>query len=160
MIMQKPSEFDRAFATSRSVAAVLGASLLVYLLLEEIIRGRYRPFFGFAKVKDLAGMRYSGFAAAVVVVIGLRFLHARLTAAAMRAGDGPAAVRLLFRASVLGLTLAEVPSIIGLALFLLGGLNKDFYLLLFVSSALVFMYFPRAAAWTAVLEKRRPGCPM
>ena len=52
-----------------SMAVVFGLSLLVYLLLEEVIRGRYRPFLGLAKVKDLAGLRHAGFAAAVVVVI-------------------------------------------------------------------------------------------
>jgi hypothetical protein len=158
--MQKPEEFERAFAASRSMAVVFGLSLLVYLLLEEVIRGRYRPFLGLAKVKDLAGLRHAGFAVAVVVVIALRFLHGRLTASAARATDGSAAVRSLFRAAVIGLMLAELPALIGLALFLFKGLNQDFYLLLFVSGALVFMYFPRTASWEGVLEKRRPVCPL
>jgi len=160
MNMQKPAEFDKAFAASRSLAMILGASLLVYLLLEEIIRGRYRLFLGFAPMRDLSGLRYAGFGAAVIAVIALRLLHGRFTASAAASADGSAAVRALFRAAVVGLTLAELPALIGLALFLVGGLNKDFYLLLFASGTLVFMYFPRQAAWEAVLEKRPRDCPL
>jgi hypothetical protein len=159
MNVQKPPEFDKAFAAGRTLAAILGASLPVCLLLEEIVRSRYRPFLGFAAIRDIAGLRYAGFAAAVVAVIALRLVHGRFTASAA-ADDGSTAVRSLFRAAVVGLTLAELPALIGLALFLAGGLNKDFYLLLFVSGALVFIYFPRAAAWEGVLGKRRPACPL
>jgi hypothetical protein len=95
-----------------------------------------------------------------VAVIALRLVHGRLVAAAVRTEDGAAAVRSLFRATVIGLALAEVPALAGLALTLLAGLNMDFYILEFVSAVLVFMYFPRAAAWESVLEKRRPVCPL
>lgn len=45
------------------------------------------------------------------------------------------------------MVLSEAPGILGLILFLLGGLNIDFYLLLFASLLLVFMYFPRRSGW-------------
>jgi len=156
----KPADFDRAFASGRFTAFAMGASLLVYLLFEEIVRARTRPFLGFAHLRDPRPARYAGFAAAIVAVIALRLVHGRLVAAAARTEDGSAAVRSLFRATVIGLALAEVPALAGLALTLLAGLNTDFYLLEFVSAVLVFMYFPRAAAWESVLEKRRPVCPL
>lgn len=156
--MPKPPEFEKAFAASRTVAWTLGGCLLVYLLLEEIIRARFRPFFGFAKMRSVTGLRYGGFIVAVAAVIVLRLLHGRRLATASRASEA-AAVRSLYRTAVLTLTLAEIPALLGMSLVLLAGLNMDFYLLLFVSIVLLFMYFPRASAWEAVLEKRRPGCP-
>ena len=156
----KPADFDRALASGRFTAAALGASLLVYLLFEELIRARYRPFLGLVRLRDPLVVRYAGFAAAVAAVIALRLIHGRLVSRAARASDGGAAVRLLFRATVIGLVLAEVPALAGLALALLAGLNTDFYLLEFASIVLVFMYFPRAGAWESVLEKRRPICPL
>lgn len=157
--MPKPPEFDKAFATSRFIALAFAGCLMLDLLLEEILRSRFQPFLGFANVKDVITLRYGCFAAAVAAVIVLRVVHGRLQAAASRADDG-AGVRSLFRAAVISLTLAETPALIGLALFLLAGLNKDFYFLLFASTVLVFIYFPRAAAWETVLEKRRPVCPL
>jgi len=156
----KPAEFDRALASGRFTAAVLGASLLVYLLFEELVRARYRPFLGLVRLRNPLIFRYAGFAAAVVSVIALRLIHGRLVARAARASDGTAAVHSLFRATVIGLVLAVVPAICGLALALLAGLNTDFYLLEFVSAVLVFMYFPRAGAWESVIAKRRPVCPL
>jgi hypothetical protein len=157
--MPKPPEFDKAFATSRTIAWTFAGCLMLYLLVEEILRARFRPFFGFAKVKDVNGLRYGCFFVAVAAVIVLRLVHGRLLATASKAEDA-AAVRSLFRATVISLTLAEIPALMGMALVFFAGLNKDFYLLLFASLVLVFMYFPRAAAWETVLEKRRPVCPL
>jgi F0F1-type ATP synthase membrane subunit c/vacuolar-type H+-ATPase subunit K len=158
--MPHPPEFDKAFATSRFLGLTFAVCLMFYLLLEEIVRARFRPFLGFAPGIDVVRLRYFGFAAAVALVIALRIVHSRILAAAAARADGPRAVRSLFRAGVISLALAETPALIGLVLFLLAGLNTDFYLLLFVSIVLVFMYFPRKAAWETVLEKRRPVCPL
>ena len=51
-----------------------------------------------------------------------------------------------------------MPAIIGLVLFFLGGLYKDFYVLLFVSLVLIFMYFPRLKNWEAYLADRPVAC--
>jgi hypothetical protein len=53
----------------------------------------------------------------------------------------------LSRASVVTSALAEIPAVLGLVLFLLTGLSRDFYPLLFVSLFLEFMYFPRLRVW-------------
>jgi hypothetical protein len=44
------------------------------------------------------------------------------------------------------LALAEI-AVLGFVLFLLTGLSRDFYPLLFVSLFLAFMYFPRLRVW-------------
>ena len=57
------------------------------------------------------------------------------------------------------LTLAEIPAILGLVLFLIAGYNRDFYVLLFVSLFLLFMYLPRLKSWEDILKNRPASCP-
>jgi len=66
----------------------------------------------------------------------------------------------LFDLTVLTLCLAEIPALLGLILFLIAGYNRDFYILLFVSLFLLFMYLPRLKNWEDILEHRPPACPL
>jgi hypothetical protein len=128
------------------VAASIVGSLLLYLGAEEFLRARFRPFLGFLVLSNLQAMRYALFGLAIVAIILIRILRPRLLRRA--AGDNAKTVlHRIQRASLTSLVLAEVPGTIGLVLFLAAGLNVDFYLLLFVSLVLVFMYFPRRSAW-------------
>jgi len=43
--------------------------------------------------------------------------------------------------------MSELPALLGLFLFLLAGLNRDFYVLLIISVAVLFIFFPRRRAW-------------
>jgi len=53
----------------------------------------------------------------------------------------------LITSAVVTAALAEVPAILGLALFMLSGLRGDFYALLALSLALQAVYFPRLDGW-------------
>ena len=128
------------------VGTAVVASLVLYLVLAEVLRAVYKPFRGFAAVADVQPVRYAVFGAAVVVIIAIRILRPRLLKLDPQADPKSVLVRLQ-RASVLTLVLGEVPGILGLGLFLVTGNNLDFYVLLFASLLLVFMYFPRRAAW-------------
>jgi hypothetical protein len=131
--------------TVTSIAMSIFVSLFLYLGAVEFIRARFRPFRGVLVISDLQRVRYAFFAAAIVTIIVIRVLRPRLLRRV--ADDDQTAFRRLQRASLVTLALAEVPGILGLVLFLLAGLNIDFYLLLFASLLLVFMYFPRRSAW-------------
>jgi hypothetical protein len=50
------------------------------------------------------------------------------------------------------MVLAEVPAILGLVMFLIGGSAADFYKLLFASLVLAFIHFPRRSAWEESLK--------
>jgi len=128
------------------VGAAVVASLILYLVLVEVIRAVYKPFRGFAAVADVQPVRYAVFGAAVAVIIVIRILRPRLLKLAPET-DPKSVLARLQRAAVLTLVLGEVPGILGLGLFLVTGNNFDFYVLLFASLLLVFMYFPRRAAW-------------
>jgi hypothetical protein len=144
--MENRDELVRHLRTVSLVGVSIIVSLFLYLGVEEFIRARFRPFHGFVAVTDLQRLRYAFFALAIVAVILVRILRQALLR--RTPGDDPrTALHRLQRASLLTLVLAEVPAIAGLVLFFIGGLNIDFYLLLFASILLVFMYFPRRSAW-------------
>lgn len=128
------------------VGVSIVVSLLIYLGVAEFIRARFRPFHGFVAVVDLQQLRYIFFGLAIVVVILIRVLRQVLLKKSPQDNEKTALHRLQ-RASLVTMVLSEAPGILGLILFLLGGLNIDFYLLLFASLLLVFMYFPRRSGW-------------
>jgi hypothetical protein len=150
--------FKRAHRTATAFGGAILAVLAVYLIVEEVVRAVFRPFAGFASLNEEAGLRYALYAAAVAAVVLLRLVHGALLRP-RKSQEPAAALRNLVRASVVVLALAEAPAAIGLALFLLGGYNRDFYILLFVSLVLAFMYFPRRRAWEATLQNSRASCP-
>jgi hypothetical protein len=126
-------------------------SLLLYLGMAEFIRARFRPFRGFTSVTNLQLIRYIFFALAIVTVILIRILRQVLLKKSPL-DDRKGALQRLQRASLVAIVLAEVPGLLGLILFFLAGLNIDFYLLLFASLLLVFMYFPRRSGWEEWLK--------
>jgi hypothetical protein len=128
------------------IATAIVASLVVYLGLVEVLRAVYRPFRGFVTLSHIPQVRYAVFGAAVAVVVLIRVLRPRLLRKAP-GEDARAALHRIQRAAIVTMVLGEVPGILGLGLFLLSGYNIDFYVLVFASLLLVFMYFPRRIAW-------------
>ncbi|MCX6568246.1 MAG: hypothetical protein NT147_04240 [Candidatus Aminicenantes bacterium] len=128
------------------IATATVASLVIYLGLVEVLRAVYRPFRGFATLTDIPQLRYAVFGAAAAVIVLIRILRPRLLRRAP-GEDVKTTLHRLQRAAAVTMILGEVPGILGLGLFLLGGYNIDFYALVFTSLLLAFMYFPRRVAW-------------
>jgi hypothetical protein len=151
----------RTFKTATMLGWGLVGGPAVYLLLVELIRAQNRPFLGYFST-SLAGesrmtLRYAIYGAAVALVVLLRLINGRQLRTVENLSP-EAALSRLQRAGVLALSLAEIPAILGLALFLAAGYNRDFYVLLFVSLFLFFMYFPRLKNWEDILQKNRIPC--
>ncbi len=137
--------------TASLIAVSVIVSLLLYFGVVEFIRAQLRPFRGFLAVAHVQLLRYAVFAMAVLAVILVRALRPRMLRKA--AGeDAKTALHRVEKASLLTLFLAEVPGLLGLVLFLVAGLNVDFYILVFASLVLVFIYFPRRSAWEEALS--------
>lgn len=128
------------------IAKAIVASLVVYLGLVEALRAVYRPFRGFVTLVYIPQLRYVLFGTAVAVIVLIRVLRPRLLRKAPRE-DARTALHRLQRATIVTMVLGEVPGILGFGFFLLSGYNIDFYVLVFASLLLVFMYFPRRSAW-------------
>lgn len=128
------------------ISAAVIASLFIYLGLVEVLRAVYRPFRGFVTLANIPQLRYAVFGAAVAVIILIRLLRPRLLRKA-QGEDAKTALHRLQRAAIMTMVLGEIPGILGLGLFLVSGNNIDFYVLVFASLLLIFMYFPRRSAW-------------
>ncbi|MHB8055036.1 MAG: hypothetical protein ACYDH3_07305 [Candidatus Aminicenantales bacterium] len=156
-------KFRRAFKSPSLFGLWQIVALAIYLLLEEIIRTRLQPFLGFASGSLPTGsrpiLRYAFYAAAVAFVLLVRWIHGRRMRRIESTDNPDFILNGLSRTSFLALILAEIPAILGLILFLLAGYNRDFYVLLFVSLVLDFMYFPRMKNWEDILQRRPAACP-
>jgi hypothetical protein len=128
------------------IATAIVASLVIYLGLVEILRAVYRPFRGFATLANIQALRYAVFGAAAAVIVLIRLLRPRLLRKAP-GEDAKTSLHRLQKAAIVTMVMGEIPGILGLGLFLLSGYNIDFYVLVFASLLLVFMYFPRRTAW-------------
>jgi protein-S-isoprenylcysteine O-methyltransferase Ste14 len=156
--MEYPAELKKAYQTCRFVGLALVASFFVYLAFEEFARARWRPFLGFGRSGNVQTLRYVLYAAAATTVIIGRLLNSSFLKRPTADGDERTAVRRLSAATILSLVFSEIPALLGLALFLVAGLNRDFYFLLFVSLVLVFIYFPRIKNWEDYLQRRPSVC--
>lgn len=149
--MDPHDDIGRALRPAVMVAAAAVASLAVYLALVEVLKATLKPFRGFAGIASPQPVRFAVFGAGAAVVLLILLLRPGLYR--RRTGeDLPAALLRLQKASVLLVVLGEVPAVLGLVLFLLGGFARDFYSLLFVSIVLAFVHFPRRGAWEEALK--------
>lgn len=145
--MEPDSSLQRVFRTTVLISGAMVASLFLYALLVELIRTQLKPFPGVLGAGlGHPTLRYAFYAAAVGAVVLVR-LAARSALKVRPGEDQRGLVSRLSRASVVTSALAEIPAVLGLVLFLLTGLSRDFYPLLFVSLFLEFMYFPRLRVW-------------
>lgn len=136
----------KAYKANAMIGAGMIASLFIYAVMIELIRGQLRPFAGFARFPDLEMLRYLFFGLALLQIALIETLRRTL----LRIGpsdDGQTLIRKLGTSAVVTYALCEVPAIYGLVLFFLGGLYRDSYLLLAYSLALLLIYFPRYARW-------------
>jgi len=155
--MEDLSGLRKAYRTSSLVGAAVIASLFLYAVVVEVGRAWLKPFLGFARVENALVLRYAFYAAAIVIVISSRILNS-LILRKSRQADPKAVLRKLSLAAIVSMALGEGPAIMGLALFLLGGFSRDFYMLLIVSLFLEFMYFPRLRNWEDYLKDLPLSC--
>jgi hypothetical protein len=155
--MEDLSGLRKAYRTSSLVGAAVIASLFLYAVVVEVGRAWLKPFLGFARVENALVLRYAFYAAAIVIVISSRILNS-LILRKSRQADPKAVIRKLSLAAIVSMTLGEGPAVMGLALFLLGGFSRDFYMLLIVSLFLEFMYFPRLRNWEDYLKDLPLSC--
>jgi len=155
--MEDLSGLRKAYRTSSLVGAAVIASLFLYAVVVEVGRAWLKPFLGFARVENALVLRYAFYAAAIVIVISSRILNS-LILRKSRQDDPKAIIRKLSLAAIVSMALGEGPAVMGLALFLLGGFSRDFYMLLIVSLFLEFRYFPRLRNWENYLKDLPLSC--
>jgi len=138
-------------AIRRQTAIIVGAfgvSLLMSLVLVEVFR-RSVPVA--AAIPGLDQIRIAVFAVAGVLV----FTSTVIKSLWLRQASADPAMRLarMRTATILAAVMAELPAMLGLVLFLLGGTPNDFYILAVVSLYMLVRHFPRREPWDAYVQR-------
>jgi len=153
--MAPDSDLKRVFRTTVIINAALVASLFLYALMAELVKSQLKPFPGLVSGLRLQILRYLFFGAAVGAVVLVR-LAGRTLHKVTPGEDLHLLIPRLSRTTVITSALGELPAVLGFVLFLLTGFSRDFYVLLFVSLFLEFMYFPRLSVWQDLARERFP----
>lgn len=146
--------FSRSFRTQVKIALFSFAFVGLMVVAEQIIRHSFRPFYGWGKITfgQIPTFRYIFYAISVAVLILMRLLQSLVTRFSPEI-DFYQALQRLTLGTIIPLSLAEIPAILGFIFFLLTGLSRDFYVLVIVSVILLFMYFPRKSFWQEKLGR-------
>lgn len=154
--MENTDELRRAFRLSVIICAAILATLILYAVIIEILKYELKPMRGLLPAPALVTFRYIFYAAAIVVILLIRFFARSLLKRAKEDALRQA-IQNLSRAAVITCLLGELPALLGFVLFLFSGSSRDFYPLLFVSFFLEFMYFPRIRNWEEILKEQFPA---
>jgi len=139
-------------------------SILVYWVVVQVIRKVGQIPRGRDAFASVDWMRYPlyvlGFAACVGILMMRRRLFdpARLILRA-RGRSLPEVLSVLSSNQILVFAVAEIPVILGLALYFVGGYLWDFYALAAVSVLAFALAFPSTSQWVAALTRIRASRP-
>jgi hypothetical protein len=144
-------ELKKRYLAINFVGLAMIASVFIYAILVEVIKRGYiltpleRPI-----PEHISSMLFYIFlSVAAVIFLIIKFLNSRV--AAKNPQSLPAIAIACF-------ALAEVPAMLGLVLFFLCRVAMHFYVLMFASLVLFYLYYPRYDQWERIfLEAQSPG---
>jgi hypothetical protein len=144
-------ELKQAYERCVTLSWAMVAALLVYPLVVEIMRLQNVSFEGFspqsaARVKDLV------YGLAVILPLSIRSIR-RAVLKRAKSSDIQVLTRNILMATVITISVSEIPALLGFVMFLLGGLYKEFYIALTYSLLVILIYFPRQSQWEMLLGK-------
>lgn len=145
---------------SQKLAAITAwgffSMLVVYVILTELIRNYFDPFMGVGERFNYNKYRYFFYLLSAGSIGIIRLLRGVML---KKLGeDFQRTASKLLKTSIVTSALSELPALFGFVLFLLSGLSRDFYILLFISFFLMYMFFPRFSQWKTWVEEGRPFC--
>ena len=155
---------NTVLAPLRVVYGAMVGSILVYWVVVQVIRKVGQIPRGRDAFASVDWMRYPlyvlGFAACVGILMMRRRLFdpARLILRA-RGRSLPEVLSVLSSNQILVFAVAEIPVILGLALYFVGGYLWDFYALAAVSVLAFALAFPSTSQWVAALTRIRASRP-
>ena len=153
--MEDTDKVRRTYQLAVIIAIALISSLGTYIVLVEILKSTNQVgLVSDITLATLSQLRYIFYGAGVATIILIRWLRGVMLRKSPQDSEEVLLNR-LFRTFIISFALSEVPALLGLALFLLGGLIKDFYILTVISFVLMFMFFPRYPHWRDWIEEAR-----
>ena len=144
-IMEMQDDLKKAYETSVSMSWAMIAALVLCPIIVEIVRMSNASFAGFApyaasQIRDLV------YGLAIISPLCIRTIR-KVILKRGRSSDWKALANRLRAATAVTILIAEMPAILGLLLFLLGGFYREFYIALAYSLLVILAYFPRHNRW-------------
>lgn len=143
---QGPSTTENVYRAAAIITGAMAASVFVYAIVVEIFRRQGLVVAIAGETVPTETMRVAFFAVAVSLIPLVRVIRARI----LQRSPGDSSQQLmarLVRSSIVTASICEVPAVLGLVLFLLGGAVADFYVLFAASLGMFILYFPRLERW-------------
>ena len=133
-------ELKKKYLAINFVGLAMIASIFIYAALVEVFkRGYILPPLEQPIPEHISSMLFYVFlSVAAIIFLVIKFLNGRVAA------KNPQA---LPQISIACFALAEIPAILGLVLFLLCRVAMHFYVLMFASLVLFYLYYPRYDQW-------------
>jgi len=144
--MAYSQDLKTAYRSSLILYTVIMATLAIYLGVFEILKAHIPNFQGAMDRTGFPWLRYAFYALGLIQVFLIKFIN-EAAVKSIDTTDIQTLIQYLQRMAVISATLCEVPVLLGWVLFFLGGLSRDFYILLILSFVLFVIYFPRYPHW-------------
>ena len=154
--MNGPEELRQSYLTDAVIAGSMVTGVFVYVGVLRYLQLHGHTPFVMLEARILGYIGYTFFGLAGAVFLAIRFLR-RAHLAKDRVSGLHAALGRLRMATVVSCALAETIAVLGLVLGLLGGSQRDVYILFGISLVLLFVYFPRPDKWKALTRGASSG---
>jgi hypothetical protein len=149
--MELQGELKEAFERSVTLSWAMVAALVLYPIAVEIMRMRDVSFEGFAP-QTAGRIRDFVYGFAIVLPLCIRSIRKAILKR-NKLSDLHILARKMLTATVITILAAEIPALLGLLMFLLGGVYREFYIALAYSLLVILIYFPRRSQWEMLLLK-------
>ncbi len=125
----------------------MALSLVGYIAVAEFVRFLEPSFQGVMPEAPLGTLRPAFLGVSALLALGIPWLQRRALLGGLAGQGDPAGP--LVASAIAAYALCELPAILGLVLFLLGGERMDMYGFAAISAALFYLHFPRCERWQA-----------
>jgi hypothetical protein len=144
--MEYTEYVKKAYRISLFLYVAFMLSLVVYFGVFEFFKARIPDFQGVLESRNLPWLRYAFYAGGLAQIFFIKIVRGAVAKTSAE-GEFQALIDRLQKVSMISAALCEVPAILGLVLFFIGGISRDFYILLMMSFVLFALYFPRYSNW-------------
>ena len=148
--MELQGELKGAYERSVNTSWAMVAGLVLYPIAVEITRMRDVSFAGFdprsaGRIKDFI------YGLAIILPLCIRSIRKAILKRS-KPSDLHTLARTMQTTTVVTMITAEVPALLGLLMFFLGGVYREFYIALAYSLLVILIYFPRRSQWEMLLR--------
>jgi len=149
--MEMQGELQEAYERSVSTSWAMVAALVLCPIMVEIVRMYDVSFTGFAP-QSAGRIRDFVYGLAIILPLCIRSIRKAILKR-NKSSDLRTLARKMRTATAITILAAELPALLGLLMFLLGGVYREFYIALAFSLLVLFVYFPRQYHWEMLIGK-------